>query len=485
MDQKRLNRRDFLRLSALTAAGAALAGCGPAPTPQVIKETVEVPVEKTVVVEATKEPTPVPQPIEPTELEGTVVWMQDYDLDALTFVPEFNETYPKVTIEQVGWDETRFYAMIAAGQPPDLYGINGMKTAFLAGRKLVLDLAPFVDISTKVTWDDLSDAHLSLRWDGSKLGSGPLYGIVKDSSPDNQWWVNTGDIEAAGFTVPGPTDYLKYPDVAAMAEAMTQREGDRTLRFGFAHGGAEEVEPCSQLACVEAGTTLYDEFYSKVILVDNEPVVTYLKWYLDMAVKGVVPSAKNPAGWIAEDWTQRKVSMMGNGYWVSGLLKMWAVDSPEVETLMNDDALMLAGLTWTGQKLNPEFGSTSTAIFPKSGVPDAAWAFLEFYTAGTPGITRAKAGWGAPPLKSLFPLMPNETEFDKRVQASLQEVSKHGSGIPIQQNPFYDPNLFGSSAWQGNFDRAVNGEITFEEMVQNMENEVNQLIYEGVQAVSG
>ena len=50
MDQKRLNRRDFLRLSALTAAGAALAGCGPAPTPQVIKETVEVPVEKTVVV---------------------------------------------------------------------------------------------------------------------------------------------------------------------------------------------------------------------------------------------------------------------------------------------------------------------------------------------------------------------------------------------------------------------------------------------------
>ena len=54
MDNKKLSRRDFLRMSTLTAAGAALAGCA-TPTPEVIKEvvkeTVEVPVAQTVEVE--------------------------------------------------------------------------------------------------------------------------------------------------------------------------------------------------------------------------------------------------------------------------------------------------------------------------------------------------------------------------------------------------------------------------------------------------
>ena len=41
MNSKRLSRRDFLRMGALTAAGAALAGCGQ-PAAEVIKEQVEV-----------------------------------------------------------------------------------------------------------------------------------------------------------------------------------------------------------------------------------------------------------------------------------------------------------------------------------------------------------------------------------------------------------------------------------------------------------
>ena len=63
MSHKRISRREFLRLSALTTAGTALAGCAP----EVIKETVEVtrevgvPVEQTVeALEARFAGTPVP-----------------------------------------------------------------------------------------------------------------------------------------------------------------------------------------------------------------------------------------------------------------------------------------------------------------------------------------------------------------------------------------------------------------------------------------
>jgi multiple sugar transport system substrate-binding protein len=51
--KKRINRRGFLRLSAGLAAGTVLAGCSTA-EPEVIKETVEVPVKETVQVKVTE-----------------------------------------------------------------------------------------------------------------------------------------------------------------------------------------------------------------------------------------------------------------------------------------------------------------------------------------------------------------------------------------------------------------------------------------------
>ena len=52
MGQKRLGRRAFLRLSAMTAAGAALVACQPQTV--IVKETVEVEKEVTTVVEKEK-----------------------------------------------------------------------------------------------------------------------------------------------------------------------------------------------------------------------------------------------------------------------------------------------------------------------------------------------------------------------------------------------------------------------------------------------
>jgi hypothetical protein len=54
-EDKRITRREFVKGAAVGAAAAAgaglLAGCGPTPAPQIVKETVEVPVEVTKIVE--------------------------------------------------------------------------------------------------------------------------------------------------------------------------------------------------------------------------------------------------------------------------------------------------------------------------------------------------------------------------------------------------------------------------------------------------
>jgi peptide/nickel transport system substrate-binding protein len=54
MDKRSITRRDFLRISAITAAGAVMAGCA-TPTPQIIEKQVEVTKEVPVQVEVTKE----------------------------------------------------------------------------------------------------------------------------------------------------------------------------------------------------------------------------------------------------------------------------------------------------------------------------------------------------------------------------------------------------------------------------------------------
>jgi hypothetical protein len=50
-EEKRITRREFVRGAAVVGAAGVLASCGPTPAPQIVKETVEVPVEVTKIVE--------------------------------------------------------------------------------------------------------------------------------------------------------------------------------------------------------------------------------------------------------------------------------------------------------------------------------------------------------------------------------------------------------------------------------------------------
>lgn len=487
MDQKRLNRRDFLRLSALTAAGAALAACGPAPTPQVVQETVEVPVEQTVVVQATATPPPAPTAVlAGGNIECTVVWMFE-DLDVLQDqMEDFYAENPGITIESVSWDETRFKAMMAAGTPPDVYRSSGRQTAYYVGRGIPLAIDPYIEVSTKVTWDDLAPVHSCMRWDGSSIGSGPSYGLVKDWSCAQGHWLNGKVYEEVGVPMPGPTDFLTYADVAEVAAQFVTREGDRTLRFGYSGGADFTTEKMMQLACIENDVTLYDEYYSRVNIVDNEPAYDMLKWLYDLAEKGISPSPINPhSGWDAQDFGQGKIGIIQDGYWFSALLKMWAADDPAVQELVDDGAvaIMVAGVGWGKKNLNPSFGASADAIHSQSKCPDGAWKVLEYYTSGTPAINRASSGWGVPPLLSLYPLMPKETPFDQMVQASQQEQEKYAN-VALQQNPYYDADSLGGVVWVQNLEQALNGSITFDELVQNVEDEVNQMIVDGINAIS-
>jgi len=138
MSQKNLSRRDFLRLGALTAAGAALAGCK-----QVVRETVEVtravevPVEKTVVVGAT-----VP-PEEVVEITFMGWGATEEDEGVRSAITVFQGAEPNIKVTWLHTPENyqqKMLAMIAAGTPPDTAFVDSGNYRTYCRDGLLLDI---------------------------------------------------------------------------------------------------------------------------------------------------------------------------------------------------------------------------------------------------------------------------------------------------------------------------------------------------------
>ena len=144
MEGRKLNRRDFLRLSAALATGAVMVACAPA-TPKVVEVEKEVPVEKevvrTVVVEKEKVVEKTVSPVEaerkrwltgkvPPDITGTfkmMSWEDEGEMRKFLLHIErfFTTFYPKMKYEiewGIPWSEywTKLPTLMASGTPPDM-----------------------------------------------------------------------------------------------------------------------------------------------------------------------------------------------------------------------------------------------------------------------------------------------------------------------------------------------------------------------------
>lgn len=130
----------FLRLGALTAAGAALAGCK-----QVVKETVqvevtravEVPVEKTVVVQAT------PAPEEVVEITFMGWGATEEDEGVRSAITVFQGAEPNIKVTWLHTPENyqqKMLAMVAAGTPPDTAFVDSGNYRTYCRDGLLLDI---------------------------------------------------------------------------------------------------------------------------------------------------------------------------------------------------------------------------------------------------------------------------------------------------------------------------------------------------------
>ena len=205
MENRKLNRRDFLRLSAAAATGAVLAACAPAAAPQVVKETVVV--EK--VVEA---------PAKPAEKVHIVYQNRSVEegeagARARTWAevsPLFQEKNPNILVEFRNsppelWD--KLMASFTAGNAPDVYELCCGDTYRVIEMGQALNLQPYIDRDLDELYMDDYYPEQFKPWKDDK---GDIYAMPRDSGAMLVYW-NVEMFEAEGVDAL-PKDYTNNID---------------------------------------------------------------------------------------------------------------------------------------------------------------------------------------------------------------------------------------------------------------------------------
>ena len=460
MSTRKISRREFLKMSGTMIGGAVLASCAPKPTPTPAPATgvsTEAPTEA---------PTAAPPP---KKIEGNVVIMHQRGELSEDQEAQFEADNPGITIELIEQSLDRFFATLAAGAQLDLYRTQAPIVPSLLARKLLHDMRPYFEASELLKIDDLADANKGY-WAESPLevGSGKIYGMVKDFSPDHTVWVNDGLFEAAGVTPLDDTTPMTYEQWHEYAKQVAVFEGDRiaTWGYGYSNGWIDRIW-MDRLA--ETGKGLYKDGFSKIDFGDDTKALA--NYYYTIAKERLCesPVDASPNGWAGGDFTAGILATMQYGYWFGGMS----------ETDANRGKVrMLPAPTWSGVHQDPTVTATGMIMLSGTQVPDAAWKVFEWYNGGQPSIDRAGSGWGVPGLKSQWPLMPNNTPFQQQVQKVLAgELAVND--VKLQYNPFLGEGSF-YNAWNTHLNEALTGVITFDELCSKTESDINTLIAEGV-----
>lgn len=448
----RLTRGQFIRaagtLAAGIAAGPVLAGCGG------------------------REPEK-PTASKPAEL--TVMWnegeLADKDIKA------FEAANPTIKIKFEPDNPTKLTAMIAAGAPPDVFRTQAPAIPQLIARKIIRPLTEYFNASDVLKPADLAPPNDYYKWDGSAIGKGDIYGLVKDWSPDFTVFLNTKAFKDAKLEVPGHTDRLTYADLRGLADKLaTVKKGGRPVYRSFVHSNDYAwFERVVMNMLGEKNQTLYAPDFSSVNLSGNPDAVAILQYFFDLAKAKYDINPRNPSSsYGGQEFVEGKVAMLQYGYWFGGMAE---------SDVTKGNVVMLPAPTWAGVPRDPTITATGGVISARTKNPDAAWTFFEWYMGGKPAEDRAISGWGVPALKSWYDRMPKDTPFNQqRLEVVQQEIGLNTP--PIQFNPYLSETAF-NDTYKKHLDTALKGDISLTELLTRVEGEINTLIGEGKTRIGG
>ena len=173
------------------------------------------------------------------------------------------------------------------------------------------------------------------------------------------------------------------------------------------------------------------------MLKDNPAATEILQYFFDISKENVTWNPLSPSpSWAGDDFLKGILGICQLGYWYSAMI------TADKEAIEKQKPVLLPAPSWDGkQRFNPTAAAVGLVVAKSTKNPDAAWQLFEYYMAGEPAKARAASGWGVPGLKSLYPLMPRESAFQRQVQDQLKDELQYADRM-LDVNPNYDDSVF-------------------------------------------
>jgi multiple sugar transport system substrate-binding protein len=392
-------------------------------------------------------------------------------------VKDFEDLHPNISIELLDVDPAKFQAMMAAGQPPDIWRTQAPLIPQWAKRGQLLNLDKYFRSSDVIRTAQLTPANDYYRYRNGKSGVGPRYGMVKDWSPDETVWVRTDLFKGTGIHLPGPTDRWTYDDLWEIALKLKRKKGYRWILDVANSYAWIDRHVMVQLASI--GKSLYPKDFSHINLTKSPAAMAafnysfrYSQHKLDLG-----PENPNSDGWSGPGFVGGKIPMTQYGYWFLGMISDSGGDGAK------NSRLLIAPRWKHGKHLNPTITATGWVISARTKNPDAAWTVFEWYMGGKPARDRAGIGWGVPAQKSLFDRLPTGTAVQRNAKKTLLHELP-ASRVTLQYNPYLvglADNTAVATAYQKYLGDAAKGKMSFQTFMKKVEADTNRAIRVGKQ----
>lgn len=390
--RKLTNRREFLRLSALGAASAAIiAACAPAapptPTPAPAKPA-EAP-------KPAAQPTPAPaKPAAAGEKVTITYWdwwaIQGTSPSAKMFeyLPKgFAEREPNITLnlQNVPFGEyfRKFLAAHAAGDVPDTMHCSVAWGRSFYDRQAIQALNDYQKTTPDLTDDKFLPGSL---FQSQKAGM--RYGVPGEGPDHHGRFYNMQHFEEAGID-PDREKVLKWTwnDFTEAAVKLARRDSSgKITRSGFlvSTPGAEMIAAFAGTA----GGSFYNKTETGVAFNENNALADALNWHLELLKK-----ASQPIGPERQDWNQflqGTTSIVTNGPWAY-------ISAKEGAPNMRWSQMLMPARPAPGGKLSTCIWNNMLVIPTKAKNKDAGWKLLTYWCGLDFMLKRLEFGrWMAP-----------------------------------------------------------------------------------------
>ncbi len=388
-------------------------------------------------------------------------------------VAAFQKAYPQLKITQINSDPTRLNAMLAAGSPPDLVRDAGIDvTPYIAASGIAQNLDDYFAQSTILKAADILPVNDVWKWDGTKQGQGSRYGIAKDWSQDAMWWYNSAMWSAAGLTAPSPTTPVTYDDVLANAKKLTKAAKGKTSVYGLWFV-TPNIDYIAGMVASAGGQIISGDL--STVDFSSPEAQQALSWIVEASKAGVGYSVTSPSpDWDGPEMLAGKQAMAQEGYWYTGYV---ATTNATYESKVVFNAAPLLGST----RISPTYGAVGYWVPAKASNPGASFAFMEWYCGGDGAKPRIAAGNGLPSMKSMLPLLPQASAFQKA--AYTTQINELNYVKVVQMASPYALNTAINATLDKDFPQAITGGLSIGALADKLTTDVNALLSSGKKAL--